>query len=171
MDPDATHPLGLATAGPRIIQLSPIPGNIYNADCFYYDPAANFLVAILGLSWHSLQLTAALSLSTTARIFMSFRRPTLLLSSALSTRFPWLSLLGNLPQAGSLAPPAFAQHPPAVAAVATPAGDPQFILQTAPSTSVGNDTPSVGSSFLLSYESFPCGGGGPFCWGSPFSFH
>jgi hypothetical protein len=41
MDPDAARPLGLAIAGPRIIQLSPIPGNIYNMDRFYYDPAAD----------------------------------------------------------------------------------------------------------------------------------
>jgi hypothetical protein len=47
MDPDAAvaPPLALARAvppaGPKILQLSPLPGNIYNTDCFFYDPATN----------------------------------------------------------------------------------------------------------------------------------
>ncbi len=46
MDPDTAHLLALACtappADPRILQLSPLPGNIYNMDqYYYYDPAAN----------------------------------------------------------------------------------------------------------------------------------
>jgi hypothetical protein len=45
MDPDAAGPLALAhatpLAGPRILQLPPVPGNIYDMDQYYYDPAAN----------------------------------------------------------------------------------------------------------------------------------
>jgi hypothetical protein len=45
MDPDAACPLDLACAtspaSPRIIQLSPVPGNIYDMDQYYYNPNAN----------------------------------------------------------------------------------------------------------------------------------
>jgi hypothetical protein len=47
MDPDASAapPLALACtvlpAGPKILQLSPVPSNIYNKDCFFYNPTTN----------------------------------------------------------------------------------------------------------------------------------
>jgi hypothetical protein len=45
MDPNAARPLALARetppAGPRILQLSPLPGKTYNMDRYNYDPAAN----------------------------------------------------------------------------------------------------------------------------------
>jgi hypothetical protein len=47
MDLDAAvaPPLALACAvplaGPKILQLSPVSNNIYDMDCFFYDPAAN----------------------------------------------------------------------------------------------------------------------------------
>jgi hypothetical protein len=165
MDPDVAHPLGLATAGPRIIQLSPIPGNIYDADCFYYNPTAdisrgNFGAILAFSSAHGhpvvvhdcpdiYEFQAA---HPSAVICLINKVPLAIIARGLAL----LAL-----QAGSLAPPAFTQPPLAVAAVATLAGDPQFILQMAPLTSVSNDTPSVGSSPLLSYESLPCGGGPP----------
>ncbi len=44
MEPKADTPLAAvlaaATGRPRIVQLSPVPGNLYDTDCFYYDPAA-----------------------------------------------------------------------------------------------------------------------------------
>jgi hypothetical protein len=44
MDPGVEAPLvaalAAATVRPQIVQLSPIPGNIYKMDRFYYDPAA-----------------------------------------------------------------------------------------------------------------------------------
>jgi hypothetical protein len=44
MDPDESmpvpmvfpHAVAASTAGPKIFQLSPLPGNIYESDCFYY---------------------------------------------------------------------------------------------------------------------------------------
>jgi hypothetical protein len=62
MDPDAACPLAIARAtplaGPRILQLSPLPGNIYDMDQYYYDPTAsfplgNFAVVLVFASAHS----------------------------------------------------------------------------------------------------------------------
>ena len=46
MDPDAAAQVpGFApdasTIGPKIFQLSPLPGNLYEVDCFYYAPLAD----------------------------------------------------------------------------------------------------------------------------------
>ncbi len=47
MDPDADSAPPLAPAravtpaGPKSLQLSPVPGNIYVMDCFFYGPAAD----------------------------------------------------------------------------------------------------------------------------------
>jgi hypothetical protein len=47
MDSDAAAAplLALACAvppsGPKSLQLSPVPGDIYDTDCFFYDPATN----------------------------------------------------------------------------------------------------------------------------------
>jgi hypothetical protein len=45
MELDAARPMVIAgttpPAGPRILQLSPLPGNIYDIDQYYYDPAAD----------------------------------------------------------------------------------------------------------------------------------
>ena len=38
--PPAAANIAAAAAQPRIIQLSPVPGNIYETNCFYYDRAA-----------------------------------------------------------------------------------------------------------------------------------
>ena len=127
-------------------------------------PLPKFLVVVLGLSWHSHHLTATLPLCTIARIFTSFKRPTLLavvrpineVPPAIITR--GLALLAQ--QAGSLAPPTIEQPPPAVA-VAPLAADQQFVIQLAPSTPVARETSSMGSSPFLSYESPPLGGNPP----------
>ncbi len=46
MDPDASmwvpgFVLAASDTSPKIFQLSPLPGNIYDIDCFYYAPSAN----------------------------------------------------------------------------------------------------------------------------------
>ena len=50
MDPieDAPIPVAAAAPGPKIFQLSPLPGNIYETDRFYYDPAASLNVGPFG---------------------------------------------------------------------------------------------------------------------------
>ena len=48
--------------------------------------------------------------------------------------------------------PTIAQPPPAVVSVASLASDPQFVIHMAHLTSVGDDTPSIRSSPLLSYD-------------------
>jgi hypothetical protein len=132
MDPDAARPLGLAIAGSRIIQLSPVPGNIYNADCFYHNPAAdvsrgNFGAILAFASAHGRPVVVHncpdiyefQAAHPSAVVCPVNKVPPAIIA--------WgLALLAL--QAGSLAPPAFAQHPPAVATVDTPAGDPHFVL-------------------------------------------
>jgi hypothetical protein len=56
MDPDAAvaPPLALARAvppaGPKILQLSLVPGNIYDTDCFFYNPTTDISQVDLGQS-------------------------------------------------------------------------------------------------------------------------
>jgi hypothetical protein len=71
MDPDAfplgtVTPIGIAPAapvvGPKIVQLSPFPGNIYESDCFFYDSTASvsqgdFWVLLAFASMHSHPVT------------------------------------------------------------------------------------------------------------------
>jgi hypothetical protein len=121
MDPDAARQLGLATAGPRIIQLSPNPGNIYDTDCFYYDPAAdvsrgNFRAILAFASAHGRPVIVCDCpdiYKFQAAHPSAVVRPVNKVPPAIIAR--GLALLAL--QAGSSAPPAFAQHPPAVAAV------------------------------------------------------
>jgi hypothetical protein len=165
MNPDATRPLGLAKAGPRIIQLSPIPGNIYDADRFYYDPTANVSCGNFGaILAFTLAHSRPVVIHDCPYIYefqvahpSAVVRPVNKVPLAI---IAWGLALLDL-QADSSAPLAIAQHPPAVAAVSLLAGDPQFILQMAALTSIGNDTPSVGSASLLSYKQLSSGGDPP----------
>ena len=185
MDPYATHQLGLATAGPTIIQLSPIPGNIYDVDQFYYDPAAkishsNFGAILTFASAHGCPVVVHNCLDIhefqVAHPSVIVRPINEVPPAVIAWGCAFLAV-----QAGGLAVvqppsavtggPAIAQSPPDVAVMAFLGGDPPFILPTAPSTSVGNDTPSIGSNPLLLYESLSCGGDPPFgrgrlfcCW-------
>jgi hypothetical protein len=69
LDPDASifckvAPLSVAPAapavGPKIFQLSPLPGNIYKSDCFFYDSAADVSQSAFGQCLLFLLLTATL---------------------------------------------------------------------------------------------------------------
>jgi hypothetical protein len=125
MDPDAAHPLGFATAWPRIIQLSPVLGNIYNEDCFYYNPAANVsccnFEAILAFALAHGRPVVVHDCPDIYKFQASHPSAVVCPVNKVSPAIiAWgLALLAL--QAGSLAPPAFTQHPPAVAVVATPA--------------------------------------------------
>ena len=46
--PDVAAARAAAASGPKIVQLSPLPGNIYETDQFYYDPAATLTAGPFG---------------------------------------------------------------------------------------------------------------------------
>ena len=74
-NPLAATAAAAAAARPLIVQLSPIPGNIYDSDRFFYDPAGILsLGGQLGPSWLLRRPMAIRSWSTTVRIFKNFRR-------------------------------------------------------------------------------------------------
>ena len=159
MDPDAARPLALACATPpagsRIIQLSPVPGNIYDMDQYYYNPAAdisqgNFgaVLAFVLVHGHPVVVHECPDIYT-----FQVAHPSAVvcpLNEVPPAILAWGLLL--LSKAQTLAPPAIDQPPPAVA-LDPLAGDQQFVLHTAPSTSVEARTPSDASSALLTYQS------------------
>jgi hypothetical protein len=157
MDPDADHLLALAcvdpTASPRIIQLSPIPGNIYDKDHFYYNAAA-----VVSQDDFGAVLAFALAHSHPVVVHKS---PDI---HKFQAAHPSANPLGKVPlaiiawglallsAAQTLSPPAVDQPPPVVA-TAPLAGDQQFVIHTAPLTSVDTRTPSDGSCALLTSKS------------------
>jgi hypothetical protein len=170
MDPDAAHPLALACmtlpARPRILQLSPLPGNIYDMDQYYCNPAANIsqgnfaaVLAFASAKGHPMvvyecpDIYAFQAPHPSAIVHPLNKVPPAILAQG-------LLLLSN---AQTLAPPAVNQPPPAIAS-APLAGDHLFVLHTAPSTSVEVGTPSDVSSALLTYQS---GAGSATCQGDP----
>ncbi len=155
MEPEAAHSLAVALAAPkarpRIIQLSPVPGNIYDGDCFFYDPAAvdsqGPFGAVLAFALdhgHPVVVHECLDIyKFQAAHPTAVVRPVNEVSPAIVA---WgLTLLSG---AGSVAPAAIVQPPPAVA-VAPLAADHRFILQTLPPHSSKRCLPLGGQA--LSY--------------------
>ena len=175
METEAAHPLAMAlvapTAHPRIIQLSPIPGNIYNTDRFYYNPTAvdglgnlGAVLAFASAHGHPAAFHECPDIHKFQGAYPSaIIQPISKVPPAIITQ--GLALLSG---AASLAPPAVAQ-PPLVAAAAPLANDQQFVIHMAPSTSVDGATPSVGSNPLLSYKLLSCGGDPPSVVPSPLA--
>jgi hypothetical protein len=170
MDPDAARLLALTRAtplaGPRIIQLSPVPGNIYGMDQYYYNPAAdvsqgNFgaVLAFALAHGHPVVVHECPDIYAFQAIHpFAIVRP---LNNVPPAILAWGLFL--LSKAQYLASPAINQPPPAV--VPAPlAGDQQFVLHMAPLTSVEARAPSDGFSALLTYQS---GAGSATCRGDP----
>jgi hypothetical protein len=167
MKPAAAHPLGMVlaapTVGPRIVQLSPSPGNIYDVDCFYYDPVANVscgnfgtILAFATTHDHPVVVHECPDIHQFQSTYCSdIIHPINKVPPAIITWGLALLALGD-----TLAPRAVAQPPPAVV-VAPLAGDQQFVIQMAPLTFVDRETPSVGSHPLLSSKSLSHGGDPP----------
>jgi hypothetical protein len=159
MDPDAARPLALACATPpagsRIIQLSPVPGNIYDMDQYYYNPAAdisqgNFgaVLAFVLVHGHPVVVHECPDIYTFQVAHPSaVVRPLNKVPPAILARGLLL-----LSKTQTLAPPVVDQPPPAIA-LAHLAGDQQFVLHTTPSTSVKACTLSDGSSALITSQS------------------
>ncbi len=149
--------------GPCIVQLSPFPGNIYDVDCFYYDPIAdvscgNFgaILAFATAHGHPVVAHKCPDIHQFQSTYpLAIIHPINEVPPAIITRGLALLALGD-----TLAPRAVAQPPPAVA-VAPLAGDQQFVIQTAPSTSIKGETSSVKSCPLLSSKSLSRGGDPP----------
>jgi hypothetical protein len=159
MEPEAAHPLVVALAAPmarpRIIQLSPVLGNIYDADHFFYNPAAidsqgpfGAVLAFTSDHGHPVVVHKCPDIYK----FQGAHPTTVVcpINEVPPAIVAWgLALLSG---AGSVAPAAVVQPPPAVA-VAPLAADQQFVFQTVPSTSVKGVPATGGSSPLLSYKS------------------
>jgi hypothetical protein len=167
MEPVAAYPLALVlaapTIGPCIVQLSPVPSNIYDVDCFYYDPVANVscgsfgaILAFASAHGHPVVMHECPDIHQFQLTYPSaIIHPINKVPPAIITRGLALLALGD-----TLAPRAIA--PPPLAVVVPPlAGDQQFVIQTALSTSVDEETPSVRSCPLLSYKSLSHGGDPP----------
>jgi hypothetical protein len=167
MEPAAAHSLGMVltapTVGHCIVQLSPFPGNIYDLDCFYYNPIAdvsrsNFgaILAFAMSHGHPVVMHECPDIHQFQSTYpLAIIRPINKVTPAIITRGLALLALGD-----TLAPRAITQ-PPLVVAVAPLAGDQQFVIQTAPSTSVDRETLSVGSRPLLLSKSLSRGGDPP----------
>jgi hypothetical protein len=159
MDPDNARPLALAyaapPAGPRILQLSSLLGNVYDMDQYYYNPAANVsqgnFGAVLAFALahghpvvvhECLDIYAFQAAHPSAVVHPLNKNPPAILA--------WgLLLLSN---AQPFAPLAIDQSPPAVTS-APLTGDQQFVLHKAPLSSMEARTPSDTSSALLTYQS------------------
>jgi hypothetical protein len=158
MESEVAHPLAVALAAPRarprIIKLSPVPGNIYGADRFFYNPAAIDSQGPLGaVLAFALDHGHPVVVHECPDIYkFQVAHPTVVVRPI--NKVPpgivarGLALLSG---AGSVAPAAVVQPPPAVA-VAPLAADQQFVLQAASSTSIERVSATGGSSPLLSYK-------------------
>jgi hypothetical protein len=93
--PPAAAAIAATAAQPRIIQLSPVPGNIYETDRFYYDRVAVMYEGPFGAVLFLPRLTITQPSFTTAPIFKNFIRSTQLRLSVLLRRFPRPSWLGG----------------------------------------------------------------------------
>ena len=93
MVPHAADATTAAVPCPKIFQLSPLPGNIYEMDRFYYDPAATLDSGAIGALLAFAMLTVTHSWFTIVTIYKNFTRPTPLRLSAPLLRSPqrlWL---------------------------------------------------------------------------------
>ncbi len=158
MDPGADAPLAAALAAatvrPRIVQLSPISGNIYKTDRFYYDPTAvlskgpfGAVLASAAAHGHPVVIHDCLDIQEfQAAHLLAIIHPISEISPLIIAR--GLSLLTGI---ANVTPPIAAQQRPPVVTEPLPvAGLPQFLVQTAPSTVVDGTTSSHKLSPLLS---------------------
>ena len=149
-----------AVARPLIVQLSPFPGNIYDSDRFFYDPAGilsggpvGAVVAFAAAHGHPVLVHDCPDIQEFQAAHLSaIIRPISEVPPAILAR--GLSLL-----AGPSAPvaPAAAAPAPVLEAVAPP----PLVVPTAPSSSANESSASKLSSPLLSHASLSRGGDPP----------
>jgi hypothetical protein len=164
MDPDAAAapPLALAhavpPAGPKILQLSPVPGNINNMDCFFYDPTANISQGDFGavLAFASLYGHPVVIHECPSPYKFLAAHPSAIICPLLEVPLAisaWGSCL--LSEAGNLAPAAIDQPPPVIdppLPMAPLTGDQRFVIHTAPLTSVEARRLSDASNSLITHR-------------------
>jgi hypothetical protein len=148
MDPNAAAapPMALAStvplAGPKILQLSPVPNNIYDTDRFFYNPASNVsqddfeaVLAFASLYGHPAVVHECLNLyEFQAAHSSAVVHP---LSEVPPAILEWGCCL--LSEASNFAPVAVNQPPSVIdlpLPVAPLAGDQRFMIHMAPSTSI-----------------------------------
>jgi hypothetical protein len=164
MDLDAAvaPPLALARAvppaGPKILQLSPVPSNISNTDCFFYDPAANISQGNFGavLAFTSLYGHPVVMHEFPDLYKFQATHPSAILHP-LSEVPPAILAWGHclLSEASNLAPAAIDQPPPVIdppLPVVPLAGDQRFVIHMAPSISIEAQRSSDASSSLITHK-------------------
>ena len=162
----AAAPVAAVAARPLIVQLSPIPGNIYDSDRFFYDPAGilslgpvGAVVAFAATHGYPVLVHECPDIQEFQAAHPSaIIRPISEVPPAILAR--GLSLLAS-PSAPVALPATAAPAPDLAVVVPRP-----LIVPTAPSSSVHGSSASKLSSPLLSNESLSRGGGFPF---SPLS--
>jgi hypothetical protein len=181
MNPDAAAapPLALACtvplAGPKILQLSPVPGNIYDTDCFLYDPTTNVSQGDFGvvLAFASMYGHPVVVHECPDLYKFQAAHPSAIVHP-LSEVPPAILARGRclLSEASNFALAAINQPPPVInlpLLMAPLAGDQRCVIHAAPLTLVKAQCSSDALSSLITHKlaGLSCCGGDPPSLGTP----